>query len=243
MGLETAKKWGLTYSLERMSPEADLKWDAIASFVRHLTHDLRNHLNGIELESTLLADSVTDPEGVESLTRIRRQLHEVAHGLRELSAKFVDPTPMASSIPAVELFMIFKEQADQIEKLPKIDWSHTLEEECVEVDAGGLAFAAKELLFNAGAFGIGERLKVAARAETGNVIYEFCEPKKEPVETERWGYSPFISKRHGGYGLGLWQTRKIVEASGGKIAHLYQPRTKQLFSTLSFPIIQPQTHN
>ena len=221
-----------------MNSQDELRWPPIAAFVRHLTHDLRNHLNGIELETTLLSDSVTDPEGIQSITRIRQQLHELAGSLRELSQKFVDPIPMSSSIPALELFMIFQEQAGHITNLPGIDWSHTLDKECVDVDAGGLAYAAKELLSNALAFGAGERLKVAARAETGNVIYDFCEPKKEPVQTERWGYTPFVSNRHGGYGLGLWETRRIVEANGGIIAHQYRPNTRELFSTLSFPVLQ-----
>jgi len=226
-----------------MSSEADLEWPSVATFVRHLTHDLRNHLNGIELETTLLSDSITDSEGMESVARIREQLHELAGNLRELSGRFADPSPMPSAITALDLFLIFQEQAAHIEKLPGVDWSHTLQDEHLHVDAGGLARVARELFTNALAFGKGEPLKVTARADTGKVIYDFREPKSAHVETDRWGYTPFVSTRHGGYGLGLWETRKIVEASGGKIAHQYRPETKDLSSTLSFPILQSQTKN
>jgi len=219
-----------------MSSEPDLSWPPIASFVRQLTHDVRNHLNGLELEVALLSDSVSDPQGMESMARLREQLRNLAGDLRRLSTKFVEPTPTQSPITALELFLIFQEQAAALENLPGIDWSHTLQKECVHVDATGLAHVAKELFSNAGAFKPAGRLKVIAKAGGNKVAYELHEPKAEPVETGRWGYIPFVSKRHGGYGLGLWEARRIVEANGGKITHEYSPKTKELSSTMTFPI-------
>ena len=219
-----------------MSSEPDLSWPPIAAFIRQLTHDVRNHLNGLELEVALLSDSVSDPQGIESVARLRQQLRNLAGDLRKLSTKFVEPIPTPAPITALELFFIFQEQAAALENLPEIDWSHTLQKECVHVDATGLAYVAKELFSNAGAFNPAGRLKVIARTGGDEVAYELHEPKKGPVETRRWGYSPFVSKRHGGYGLGLWEARRIVEANGGKITHEYSEKTRELSSTLTFPI-------
>ena len=223
-----------------MTSERDLNisWLAIAGFVRQLTHDVRNQLNGLELETALIADCLPDPEALESLGRIREQLHHVAGSLKSLSSKFADPCPTLSPIAAAELFLIFQEQAEGMDKLPPIEWTHTLDHEQIVVDATELANAAKELLANAREFGgTGARLQIGARSEPGKVIYEFREPKSAPLETKQWGHAPFhTTRRNGGYGLGLWETHRIVEANSGKIAHEYSPEKKELLTTLSFPI-------
>jgi signal transduction histidine kinase len=218
-----------------MSEEPNLSWSAMASFVRQFSHDVRNHLNALELETSLLGESIHDKEGMESVTRIRQQLRDVALSLKKLSTKIADPVAVPSPIDAAELFLIFKEQAAGMEGLPEIDWSHTLKKERINVDAATLAAVAKELLSNAQTFGSGN-LKISGRIETKNVIYEFRESKDKPVEPEQWGMMPFISARRGGYGLGLWEARRIVAANGGCIRHIYQPETKELCSALSFPI-------
>lgn len=208
----------------------------MAAFVRQFSHDVRNHLNALELETSLLGESIQDKEGVESITRIRQQLRDVALSLKKLSAKIADPVAVPSPIDAVELFLIFKEQAAGMAGLPEIDWSHDLDKARINVDAATLATVAKELLSNVLAFGNGGSLKVQGRIETKNVIYEFRETKKEPVEPSLWGTTPFISARRGGYGLGLWEVRRIVAANGGSIRHVYKPDTKELCSALSFPM-------
>lgn len=219
-----------------MSSDTDLSWPAVAAFMRQLTHDVRNQLNGLELEATLIAESVTSEEALESLARIREQLHHVAGSLRALSSKFVEPSPTLSPIAAAELYLIFQEQAASMENLPPIDWGHTLEREQINVDATELANVAKELLTNAREFSADGRLEIRGRAETGNVIYEFREPKSACLQTEPWGHAPFRSTKRNGYGLGLWEARRLVEANNGKITHEYKPDPQHLLTTLSFPI-------
>ncbi len=220
-----------------MCADAEFGWPEVAAFVRQLTHDVRNQLNGLELEGALIADSLTTPESIESLARIREQLHQVAVNLRALSAKFADPSPALSPISAVELFLIFQEQAANVESLPPIDWSHSLKRERINVDASELAAVAKELLANARDYSTGGRLTVRASAGGATVIYEFHEPKSASVETERWGRAPFQSSRRDRYGLGLWEARRLVEANRGNITHEYQSEAKRLLTRLSFPIL------
>jgi|ERR1700677_71399 len=220
-----------------LSEETELSWAAIAGFVRQLTHDVRNQLNGLELETALIADSLPEPEAMESLVRIREQLHHVAGTLKSLSSRFADPCPTLSPIAATELFLIFQEQAASMENLPPIDWTHTLKLEQINVDASELANAVKELLANARDFGSGGHLHIGGRTESGNVIYEFFEPKSSSLQTEGWGCVPFHSTKRNGYGLGLWETHRLVEANKGKITHEYLPGEKDLLTTLSFPAV------
>lgn len=216
------------------TPEPDLTWPAVAAFVRQLTHDVRNQLNGLELEAALMADSVPQPEILEGVTRIREQLHTTASHMKNLSAKFAEPSPTIARMPAHELFLIFKEQAESMEDLPPIEWSNTLKDELIEVDAGEMAAAAKEIFSNARDFGAGESCKFESHSNDGHVVYKLQQSKSAPVETKDWGYVPFMSTRRNSYGLGLWETRRLVEASHGSITHKYDPGARELVTTLSF---------
>lgn len=221
-----------------MSNDTDLGWPAFALFMRQLTHDVRNQLNGLELELTLASEFVSGEEGAESLSRIREQLHHIAGHLRSLSLKFADASPTLAPIAAAELFLIFQEQAMSMEKLPPVKWSHQLKDEEVSVDAGDLANAAREVLVNAREFG-SEALEVRGCAEAGTVIYQFVEPKSAPLDAGRWGRTPFQSTKRSGYGLGLWLARRLVEANGGKLTHEYNSAAKQLITTLALPVAVP----
>jgi len=206
--------------------------------MRQLTHDVRNQLNGLELEAALIADSLSDPEAMESLARIREQLHHVAANLRTISARFADPMPTRAPIAAADLFLIFQEQAAAMTDLPPIDWAHTLNGQQINVDATEMADVAKELLANAREFCGGGRLEIRGRFDGGMVLYEFCEPKTAAIKTELWGHSPFCSTKREHYGLGLWEARRLVEANNGKITHEFKPGAKQhLLTTLSFPVV------
>lgn len=220
-----------------MISETELSWPKVASFVRQLTHDVRNQLNGMELEAALIAESCATTETLESLARIREQLHHVAGSLRALSSKFAEPSPLLSPIPATEIFLIFQEQAGSISKLPSIDWSHTFGSEQINVDPSELATVARELLTNARDFGPGGDIAARGWVEGGSAIYEFREPKSAAIETKLWGHAPFHTTRRDGYGLGLWEARRLVEANKGTISHAFDLETKQLVTRLTFPIL------
>src|SRR5687767_3011033 len=85
-------------------------WPRVTAFVRQHTHDVRNHLNGIDLEAALLRELITDPEALEGVARLRQQVRDTAAGLRALSNRLADPVPRPSAISATELFEIWQEQ-------------------------------------------------------------------------------------------------------------------------------------
>ena len=49
----------------------DVPWNDVVHFVRQLSHDLRNHLNAIELQSTFLAELAEDAELKTEVGRLR----------------------------------------------------------------------------------------------------------------------------------------------------------------------------
>jgi hypothetical protein len=214
----------------------DVAWNRIAGFVRQHTHDLRNELNGIDLETALLADLVDDGEARESVARIRAEIRQMAAGLRQLSAKFAEPKMTPMRIAAQELFLIWQ---DQLVGLPglEIAWDGRLGGEEVEVDPGAFAMAFRELLVNAHAFAppTRSRLRAGARGADG-VTFELHEPKSEAVDPADWGRTPLVSTRRGGYGLGLCVLCQTLEANGSTVRWRYDPAASELVTTISIPL-------
>ena len=219
-----------------MPSAPDSSWSHLAQFIRQHTHDVRNDLNGLDLEAALLADLVPDGEAGESVARIRAQIRRLAADLRALAAKFADPQPTRAIYDARELFLIWQDQPAALEAAPAVQWRYALGTEQVNVDAAALANVFRELLANAQAFGTGAPLHAAARGEDRQIVFELREPKGAPIETARWGRAPFASMRHGHYGLGLWEAQRTIAANGGEMRRHFSADAMELITTLIFPV-------
>jgi len=219
-----------------MDPAPDLSLQKLAQFIRQHTHDLRNELNGLELEATLLADLVPGGEAAECVVRIRGQIRRVAADMHRLAAKFIGPRPTCALYAARDLFLIWQDQLAALDPAPAVQWSEAPGTGQVNVDAAELAEVFRELLANARHFGTGAPLSAAARVEDRKIVFELREPKDAPLETAGWGSAPFASMRHGHYGLGLWDAQRTVAANGGEVQRRFAQDTMELLTTLRFPI-------
>jgi replicative superfamily II helicase len=66
----------------------------IKDLVRHHIHDLRNCINCANMEASLLSDTVTDPDTIESLNNIRQQMmdmEKLASSFAKHFSNFPDP--------------------------------------------------------------------------------------------------------------------------------------------------------
>jgi hypothetical protein len=214
----------------------DIAWSRVAGFVRQHTHDLRNDLNGLDLEAALLSDLTNETEVRESVARLRGEIRRIATSLRALSSKFADPRPNPLRLPAAELFLIWQDQWRELPARPEVEWTGTLDREQVNADPVAVGAALRELLTNAQAFGTGSPLHAGARAEGGRVIFTLREPKAEAVDPAHWGRSPFISTQRSGYGLGLCNALAAIEASGGELVWRFDAPAMELVTTISFPV-------
>jgi signal transduction histidine kinase len=220
-----------------MDPAPDLSLQKLALFIRQHTHDLRNELNGLELEATLLADIVPGGEAAECVVRIRGQIRRVAADMHRLAAKFIGPRPTRAHYAARDLFLIWQDQLAALDPAPVVQWGEAPGTGQVNVDAAELAEVFRELLANAQRFGTGAPLSAAARVEDRQIVFELREPKDAPLETAGWGSAPFASiMRHGHYGLGLWDAQRTIVANGGEVQTRFAQETMELSTTLLFPI-------
>lgn len=218
-----------------MDAEPEIPAARIAAFVRQHTHDVRNRLNSLELETGLLDEVLTDEEGRESLGRMRQQLRALAEMMRSLSTLFQKPEPMAAPIAARELFFIWREQHAGLPHPPEVRWTDELGDEKVCVDVSQMVTVFTGLLENAAAFPAAGAVTATAARAGREVIFELRETKAGAVDTSGWGQA-FFSTRRGGYGLGLWAARRLVEANRATLVQSYDPDGRALVSRLAVPV-------
>jgi len=217
-----------------MHADPEISWPRLAAFVRQHTHDVRNGLNSLDLETALLQEIVTDPEGRACVDRVRKQVRGLAEQLRAISALFQEPQPYRAPLHARELMLIWREQLAALPEPPSVNWVEQIAEEKVDVDAGMMGTVFRELLMNARSFRDGAPATASVRREGDQVFFDLREPKSNAVDTGGWGSQVLHSTKRGGYGLGLWNVKRLAELNGATITHTAED--KVLLTRIALPV-------
>ncbi len=222
--------------------EDRVPFERVAKFVRQLTHDVRNGLSAIDLESAYIAELVTDPEVTDEIRKLRGIVANTARMLRDLSQNF-QPVVL-HAMPWQAIVFVEELQARLLKQFPEetreglleTDWkvgAHT-----IQIDLEQLMAAAFHVLRNAFAFRReGTPVQLSAFAEGAWVVLEIREPKEtldSSIPLGEWGLEPFNTTRAGGYGLGLYRARQILHAHGGELETRYEKNV--LITRLLLPI-------
>ena len=232
-----AKGLGRAVFLLPMPDEPQIPLSRLATFVRQHTHDVRNALNSLELETALLHEIVGDADALACIDRIRSQVRACGGQMRSLSALFQDPQPDAAPIAASELFLIWKDQHAGLKQPLEVEWTGSLGTEEVNVDTAMMSAVFRELLANAAASAPGSKVIASARREDGDVVFELREPKTASLDTSRWG-EPLATTRRGGYGLGLWSAQRLLAANRSRITWEQAPGEMALVTRVSVPVVK-----
>jgi hypothetical protein len=216
--------------------EPVIPWSRVTAFMRRHTHDVRNGLNSIDLETELLLEIAPEGEAAESAARVRKQLRGLAQQLRTLAALFQEPLPTVVKIPARVLLKIWREKHAALTPAPEIQWVDELKEEEVAADVEMMATVFRELLLNALVYSPGAALTITGRIQGGVVLFELREPKSAALDVSTWG-QPFVTTRRDHYGLGLWTARRLMAASGVSFVQSYVPADGCLLSQLVLPVV------
>jgi signal transduction histidine kinase len=214
--------------------DTQIPWSRLSGFIRKHAHDVRNDLNSLDLESTLLEEIVPEGEAKEGVARIRKQVRALTAQMRLLSARFQIPSPFAAPMPAKVVLTIWQERCAALPKAPEFKWVDKLVDEKVNVDVEMIATVIQELIVNAAAFAQNRPITITAKSDKSVVIFEMQEPKTSPLDTRAWG-QPFFSTRTGGHGLGIWTARRLVEANHGTLVQHFAPEASALISQVVLP--------
>src|SRR5215467_3880118 len=222
--------------------ESDLTavpWPDIVKFVRQLSHDIRNNLNAVELQSAYLSELVEEGEIKNEIQRLRQLVSEIGISLQRLTAGLSQTKPVPIAYKAAEFVEDLKQKvATEVpDHANKITWDVQLEDATLQIDPQLVQYALLELFANA--FQHERNVKsISARAyiDQRRFVFELREPKTQfDSSTEAWGREPLRNVSPGHYGLGLNRVRSIIESHGGDLHAKYDVKTSMLLTTVTLP--------
>ena len=228
-----------TSSQSGESDPPPVPWPDLVKFIRQLSHDIRNNLNAVELQSAYLAELATDDEMKNEVQRLREMVSHVGVSLQGLTSGLSKVKPTLISYKAAEFVedlkqKVAKELPDQANK---ISWDVQLKHTILQIDPQLAQQAFLELFENA--FQHERNVKsITAKAylDQNSFVFKLIEPKTSFLSTENWGREPFRSVSQGHYGIGLNRASSIAEAHGGTFCAKYDRNASTLTTWLTFPI-------
>jgi K+-sensing histidine kinase KdpD len=222
------------------SDSLSVPWSDAVRFVRQLSHDLRNDLNAIELQSAYIAELTQDQELQSEIKRLREVTSGLNSTLQRLSRAVGEVTPNMISYRADEFLADMRTEIERkfSNKSDEINWNVQLQDVMLHVDPQLLQEVFVELFANAFRHHRGDG-PLLARAEisSNRFLFTLHEPKPEfDSVTQNWGREPlrYVSQRH--YGLGLNRVRAIIEAHGGELRAEYDSKSGRLITMLRLPV-------
>jgi K+-sensing histidine kinase KdpD len=217
-----------------------IPWSDTVRFIRQLGHDLRNHLNAIELQSAYIDELAENPQLKGEIRRLHEMISRLTSTLQKLSRGLSDVKPNLISYQASDLLDDLRKKIAQ--EFPaasnEIVWDVQLDDGVLEIDPQMLEQAVIELFANAFQHDRGEgELVVTARIEKGQFIFRLDEPKTRfELATENWGLEPLRNISQGHYGVGLNRVCVIMEAHGGEMHAKYDSKSARLVTMLALPL-------
>ena len=216
-----------------------IPWSDTVRFIRQLSHDLRNHLNAIELQSAYINELNGDEELKNEIKRLRKMISGLTSALQKLSIGLGDIKPDLISYRVSDF-------VEDLRKKIAHEFANNSDEIAWDVEAGGAALnidpeflqqAFIELFANAFRHGRGEGALIAeVRIKKNRFLFTLREPKKRfELSTANWGREPLRKISQGHYGLGLNRVRAILEAHSGKMDAQYDSNGSMLVTTLTLP--------
>ncbi|SRR5581483_8099942 len=227
------------------SADLSVRWPDVVRFVRQLNHDVRNHLNALELQAAFLNEIAEEGEVKDEIKRLRETLANVATSLQKLSTTLSEPKLNRIPYRAADLMADLQKkfENDHPDRKARVKWQTQAGDANVDVDPQLLQEAFAELLENAFRLSpANSEISIAASTQGKQFAITFREPKEKfESATNEWGRAPLTNVTHGHYGLGLTRVRSIIEAHGGQFEAAYDPSARVLITTILLPVEAPAT--
>jgi signal transduction histidine kinase len=215
-----------------------IPFSRLGGFIRQITHDVRNGLNAIDLEAALIVEIAADEETAGEAKKLRGMVSSVTKSLQLLSSRFAEvrlnniiPCPVSDFVET------FRDRiAQQFPNyLAEMTWKTEETRGSVEVDFELVITALSELVRNAFQFRAGkDPVEFSAWTNGDSTVFEIQSATAAKADhAETWGREPLVSTRRGGYGLGLFHARRIIEAHGGTLETAHDAATGAVTARVS----------
>ena len=227
-------------SFEDRPDVSNVAWSDVVHFIRQLSHDLRNHLNAIELQSAYISELERDDEIKGEIKRLREMISGLTSTLQSLSKAVSTVKPNLISYPATDFMEDLREKInrDFAGETAEINWNVQLGDAMLSIDPQLLQETFIELFANALRHNRSNGVLVAtAKIDNKRFLFMLEEPKDRfDLPTDNWAREPLHKISQGHYGLGLNRVRAIVEAHGGELYAQHDPEHSTLITRLSLPL-------
>jgi len=227
-------------SFEDRPDVSNVAWSDVVHFIRQLSHDLRNHLNAIELQSAYISELERDDEIKGEIKRLREMISGLTSTLQSLSNAVSAVKPNLISYPATDFMEDLREKInrDFAGETAEINWNVQLGDAMLSIDPQLLQETFIELFANALRHNRSNGVLVAtAKIDNKRFLFMLEEPKDRlDLPTGNWAREPLHKISQGHYGLGLNRVRAIVEAHGGELYAQHDPEHSTLITRLSLPL-------
>jgi K+-sensing histidine kinase KdpD len=227
-------------SPEDRSDSLSVPWADTVRFVLQLSHDLRNHLNAIELQSAYISELEGDAKFKGEINHLREMISGLTATLQKVSRGMGEVKPNPISYRASDFVEDLRKKISQefSNTGPEISWDVQPGDAVLNIDPQLLQEAMIELFANAFRHGRSKgALAAEVRIDKKRFLFTLREPKiRFELSTENWGREPLRKVSHGHYGLGLNRVRAIVEAHGGEMHAQYDPKASRLITVLALPL-------
>ena len=222
-------------------------WSDTVRFVRQLSHDLRNDLNAIELQSAYIGELTQDQELTGEIKRLREVVSGLNTTLQSLSRAVGEVEPSLITYPTDQFLVDMRTLVERnfSKEKHEITWDVQVQNGMLTIDPQLFQQVFVELFANAFEHNRGKGALIAkARISDGRFVFSLHEPKEVFFsDTQNWGREPFRNIRQRHYGLGLNRVRAIIEAHGGELKAEYDPKAATLVSRIAVPMSRAQSED
>src|SRR6266704_478118 len=114
----------------------NVSWPDMVSFVRQLSHDIRNNLNAVELQSAYLAELTEEAEIKNEIQRLREMISEIGISLQRLTTSLSQANPNLISYRAADFVddLKHKVEKDFADNATKVTWDAQLKDAILQID-------------------------------------------------------------------------------------------------------------
>ncbi|MBL9169448.1 MAG: HAMP domain-containing histidine kinase [Verrucomicrobiales bacterium] len=154
----------------------------VSLMVKTYSHDLRNTLNGMDLDLTLLSEANSEPIVLEAIKRLQSTATEIGRQVQGLMSKFALESP--SQIPVIQIVERWKMDGALLDITPEVHWIIEPEDEVIYGEASLIRNLLWEMLQLAQRICPRKLLKLTCTCRGGKAVFEILVPEA-PAEPRR----------------------------------------------------------
>jgi signal transduction histidine kinase len=199
-----------------------------------VVHELRNPLSAIKMNMRILKDSMKSSAGAAEAAAILREIERMELYLNELMSVSVTGESTASQWGRPQVPAKLSELADNVLEIlsgrcahanVRIARDYPAPEPSVPVDADPIRQVIMNLAVNAiEAMPAGGEMKVTIRVQRESIVLSIADTGRGVQSAHGKDiFDAFVSTKPNGTGLGLYLSRRIVAAHGGRIGYESSP--------------------